>query len=64
MRADPASARVQEVTAQARCAGYRLTRPQAAPYWWRLLNLSDGAVALSVRTLAEIEHHLELVPPE
>jgi len=58
MIADPASERVQAVTARAAQTGLLLVRAHSAPYWWRLLKASGGALVLTARTLEEIEHKL------
>jgi hypothetical protein len=56
---DFASARIRQLTARARRAGYRLEHASQAPYDWMLLDAEDGTNVYSAIDLDQIEQWLD-----
>lgn len=55
---DPMTARINELTARAKQAGYRLVRDGEPPCEWELLDIEDGARLYSTVDLDQVEQWL------
>jgi hypothetical protein len=58
MVGDPQSRRVQQLTARAHQAGYRLFRSTSCPHRWRLHTITGGEMVHVAKTLDELERDL------